>query len=98
MVQAYLYYVLDAPTMSDAEYYKLSVYAADHWDELTDERKFCLGSPEELRASGHHIKFTMFCIDAALEVYKAAHGKYPVFVPAPKWKTHKPLKLRYCTA
>lgn len=75
IVQAYLYYVLDAPTMSDGEWDKRAKYVADNWDELHPDRKWALGSPDAIRATGHHIKFSSHAAGAALNHHKYATGE-----------------------
>lgn len=97
IVQSYLYYVLDAPTMSDGEFDKLSVYVSQHWDELDPVRQWQLGSPEAIYSSGAHIKFTVYSVAAAHQLYKEANGKWPDAYHH-KWKTDRKMKLRYCTA
>ena len=65
LVAAYIYYVLDDNIMSDDEYDKLSIYVADHWDELSEARQWALGDAESTRASGSHFKFTMATVGSA---------------------------------
>lgn len=74
---AYLYYVLDSPTMTDADYDGWSNYVADNWDKLTPDRQWALGSADAIRASGHHIKFSSYAVGAAEATYREVHKKEP---------------------
>lgn len=74
LIQAFLYYVMEDATMTDDEYDKLSIYVARHWDELSDDRKWACGSPEAIRSSGHHCKFSMHVVSAALNHLKYKTG------------------------
>lgn len=69
LVAAYLYYVHDAPTISDARFDQLCNIAADGWDQLHPTRQWQLESPEATRATGMHFKFTTLCVGAARAEY-----------------------------
>lgn len=97
MVASYMYYVLDESPMTDHEFDHMCQYVADHWEELQDDRKFCLGSPEDIRASGAHIKFTVMCVDAARTMYYEKHNAPPAYPYPHKWKRDRKLRLRYVT-
>lgn len=102
LVQAYLYYVLDAPTMSDGEYDKLSVVAADGWGQLEPVRQWQLGDPESAKAGGSHFKYTAATIGAARSEYHRQFRRHARAVPEHEahtgnWKTHED-GLRYVTA
>lgn len=96
-MQAYLYYVFDSPTMSDAEYDKLSYYVAEHWDQLDPVRQWQLGSPDTLRASGHHIRFTTLSVYGARSVYREAFNRPPPTSPPEEWRERED-GLRFVTA
>lgn len=98
MVASYMYYVLDESPMEDHEFDQLCQYVADHWDELSAARKFCLGDPEAIRASGAYIKYTVICIDVGRGMYFDKHGVPPAYPYPHKWKTDRKLRLRYVTA
>ena len=100
IVAAYLYYVLDGPTMSDAKFDELSRFVADHWEELSELRQWQLGSPDELRASGGHIRFTVASVHAARQAYIEYYRRYPSVGPPADWKEHTigGFPYRYVTA
>ena len=77
IVAAYIYYCLDHNIMSDAEYDKLSQYVADNWDKLAPARQWCLGSADQTRASGFHIRFTRYAVSAARQAYAKDRGRNP---------------------
>jgi hypothetical protein len=99
LVAAFLYYVLDAPTMSDGMYDKLSQIAADGWDQLDPVRQWQLDSPDATRASGAHFKYTAATIGAAREEHARIHRRFPPMSDAERhgWKQRED-GLRYCTA
>ena len=92
---AYIYYVLDESVMLDSEYDAWSAYVADHWDELHEDRKWALESPEAIRASGYHIKFSTQAYYSALalfqEKFKRVSPRYPE-----QW-SRLPNGVLYCT-
>jgi hypothetical protein len=65
VVASYLYYRHDVSMMTDGEFDGICQDVADHWSRLEPIRKFMLGSPGEVRASGFHVKVTMFAESAA---------------------------------
>lgn len=66
IMSAMLYYSLDHPILSDAEYDKLCSRCIAEWDSLSPLRQFQLGSPEELATTGFHIKITYYGVYGAL--------------------------------
>lgn len=95
---AYLYYVLDAnPIMTDQRYDELSVYVADHWDDLNNDRKWALGDPGSTRASGAHFRFTSRTISGARQAHFDTHGRYPAGDLPEKW-LERDDGVRYVTA
>lgn len=94
LVAAFLYYVMDSPTMSDHEYDMMSIYVADNWDQLSDVRKWACGDADSTRASGAHFKFSVYNVDAALYQLHSRFmtpGEYHAF----NWKEEN--GLRYIT-
>lgn len=75
IINAFLYYVLDAPVISDYEYDRFSRYVADYWDDLHPDRQWACGSADQIRASGHHIKFSSMAVGAALNYHKYNTGQ-----------------------
>lgn len=67
IVAAYMYYVLDQSERNDSEYDNLARFVADNWDKLEDDRKWALGSPEQIRSTGSHIKYAYAAVAAAYE-------------------------------
>ncbi|WP_316172951.1 DNA ligase LigA-related protein [Bradyrhizobium sp. SZCCHNRI2049] len=98
IVAAYIYYCLDHNIMSDHEYDALSNFVADHWDELDPVRQWQLGSPEQIRASGFHILYTVLAVDAARQAFHEHTGRYPHQRIPGRWKRNKELGLRYVTS
>lgn len=95
IVAAFLYYVMDSPTMSDAEYDRLSKIVADGWDEISKDRQWALGDPDTIRNKGNHIRFSSHAVGAALN-----HHKYKTGVvredPREWWKERRD-GVRYVT-
>jgi hypothetical protein len=66
-VASYLYYRHDLSMMSDPEFDDICQRAAKNRGRLDPLRQFMLGSPGEIRASGFHVKVTVFAESAAYE-------------------------------
>ena len=100
IVAAYLYYVLDSPTISDHEYDQLSVYVSQHFKKLNKIRQWQLGSANDIYSGGSHIKFTVMAVNAAREMYREANGSDPELPSPEEWKEEKfsGITLRYVTA
>lgn len=75
IINAFIYYVLDAPVIFDYEYDRFSKYVADNWDDLDPDRQWACGSADEIRSSGHHIKFSSMAVGAALNYHKYNTGE-----------------------
>lgn len=67
IMSAFLYYSLDHPLLSDAEYDRLCKRCVTEWDKLSSLRQFQLGSPEELATTGYHIKISYYGVYGALD-------------------------------
>lgn len=99
LVSCYLYYVLDSPTLGDSEYDTLVEVVVEGWAEVDPLRRWQLGSPSEIRATGHHVRYTMATVSAAHMVYEGLTGeRVPKHLHPRKWKTSKKHKVRYLTA
>lgn len=96
IVQAYLYYVLDSPTMADGEWDRRVRFVIDNWERLHEDRKWCLRSADELRATGHRIRFTSHAADAALNHHKYATGE-ALLIWRDDWRYRKKDGCRYVT-
>lgn len=84
IVAAYLYYVLDQPQMSDGEYDQLSLFVAENWDQLHPDRQWALGSPQDVRAGGSHVKFSSIAVGCAYQKLADANIE-PRFPPPTDW-------------
>lgn len=69
VMSAYLYYERSCNKISDGDYDKLSNFVADNWDELSDQMKWQLNSPSDIRATGNGIKITQMGESAAITWY-----------------------------
>jgi hypothetical protein len=98
LVAAYLYYVLDAPTMTDGEYDKLSIIAADGWNRLETVRQWMLGDPDSARSGGSHFKFNTYVVGAARTLHLQVHRR-PTTRPYPEnWQWCEEHRVHYVTA
>jgi hypothetical protein len=94
---SHIYYDLDDSLISDAEYDALSEYVAQNWEDLEPIRKWQIGSPEDLRATGMGMKLTALTISAARNLFNKLHPRRPLKAyPEPKWKQRDD-GLRYTT-
>lgn len=85
IMASYLYYRCDSPAISDAEYDKLSMFVAKHWDKLDKQLQWQLGSAEDIRATGSGILITQMGQGAAHHWHKKKTGKDIEFYPL-QWK------------
>lgn len=67
IMSSMLYYGLDKPVLSDAEFDDLCRRVADNWNMLSEQRRICLGSPDEIRTTGVHVKITTQAEGAAID-------------------------------
>lgn len=84
-MSAVLYYGLDTPALSDAEFDAGCLRLIAEWDTLQPIRKWQLGTPELLHTTGYHIKATVASVAGAV----AWAGIKELVVPSAKWKHHK---------
>ena len=75
IMSAYLYYRCDSPVISDGEYDKLSLYVAEHWEELDEQLQWQLGDADAIRATGMGILITQMGMGAAHHWHKKKTGK-----------------------
>jgi hypothetical protein len=75
IIAAYCYYVLDDPITEDAKFDRACETVAKKWDALHPDRQWALGSPDAIRASGFHIKFSSAAVYGALSAYKKKTGQ-----------------------
>lgn len=89
IIHSFLYYVLDRPIISDHEYDRLCAIVAKRWNELHPDRQWALGSPELIRSSGHHVKFSSAAVGGALNYHKYNTGELLVNYPNKYWRLRK---------
>lgn len=95
LIHAFLYYVMDAPIISDDEYDALSRKVAKRWDDLTLDRQWACGSAEEIRSSGAHCRFSSHCVGAALNYIKYKTGQMFYSYDDGLWRLRKSDGCRY---
>ena len=95
IMSAYLYYRCDVSVMSDAEYDKLSLYVAKHWDKLDEQLQWQLGDPESIRTTGSGIIITQMGQGAAHFWYKSKHNKSVDFYPMTWYNAHHKFNCKY---
>jgi hypothetical protein len=70
-----LYYGLNATSpLTDSEYDEMSNHIADHWDELPEVWQWKMGSAEDIRATGFHIKCSLLDLDGTAAYDKSVNG------------------------
>ncbi|GEM_PF-6635617 len=70
-----LYYGCGLNVISDAEFDDYCKQLVANWHLLTPLRKWCLGTPEELSASGYHCRITQAGVGGAVAWYEKVHGQ-----------------------
>lgn len=80
-----LYYGLETPILSDGEFDTLCRRVANEWDDLDEQRRLCLGSPDQIRATGMYVKITALAESGAISwlekvgLYDPAGSRRPVY-------------------
>lgn len=101
VMSAFLYYRLSSPVLTDAAYDKLSIKVAKAWDVLSPLRQWQLGSPEDLQATGSHIKVTTMAMHGALAWLKAKRKGKPdisTIPPMADWNYDEFHRVRWINA
>lgn len=65
LMSSFLYYSLGRPVVNDAQFDAWCRRLAKEWDDLDRYRQWQLGSAEEIRHSGFHVKVTEATIGGA---------------------------------
>ena len=76
VVASILYYSFNESMMADEKFDKLCVEVVEEWDQLPPLRQWQLGSAEEIKASGFHIKATTLAVDSSIS-WLASHRANP---------------------
>ena len=74
LMTAHLYYDRGESLISDEEFDALCRRVASAWGELHPTRQEQLGSPEDILATAHHVKLTVYSISAAESLWARAAG------------------------
>ncbi len=90
-----LYYGADTAIIPDCDFDQLCKEVIAGWDELSGFRRWQLGSPEELRASGYHIKTTIASWSAAHAWYELLHDHRIAIVPTQDWRFSEEKQVRW---
>ncbi len=82
VMSSFLYYGLDQPFLSDAEYDAAAQRVLKEWGEVTPIRRWQLGSKDALAATGFLIKATPYSVHGAI----AWAGIKSKVVPTQPWR------------
>ena len=93
LMSCYLYYYCDSPVLNDGDFDSLCLYVAEHWAELTDLRKYQLGSPEQIKTSGFHVKLSSMACEGSVSWHEAIKGFIPTNMPYVKMNYNKEHRL-----
>lgn len=85
IMSSLLYYGLDEPLIPDRQFDEWCVALAGRWKELDPFRAWQLGSAEEIRSSGFHVKITQAAVGGTVAWLKS-FGVKKIIVPNKKWK------------
>lgn len=77
LMSCYLYYRRATHVLPDGDYDALVEYTARNWNRLHPTRQWQLGSPDEIRASGHAAKITSLVEHAACSWHERVFGHIP---------------------
>lgn len=69
LMSCYLYYCCDVNVLSDGDFDKCCQHAAEFFNRLSPLRQFLLGSPGQIRATGHHVLVTDLAVCGACRWY-----------------------------
>lgn len=65
VMASFLYYSLDTSIVDDKTYDKWCRRLARRWDSLSRFHKWQLGSPEDIKATGYHVRITHAALGGA---------------------------------
>lgn len=99
LMTSFLYYSLDELLVSDEQYDKWCKRLSKRWYKLDRIRQWQLGSPEEIRTTGYHVKVTHSTIGGALAwmMKKKMYKNRPVLYNK-EWNYSKRYQVQYLTA
>lgn len=83
------YYGLDEAILDDGLFDKLCVQCADHWQALTPQRKFALGSAEKIRTTGYHVRVSSLA-ESATASRLVSMGLYDLTGPRKIFRSEAP--------
>ena len=98
IMASFLYYGLNESIVDDSQFDKWCKHLAKKWDKLDRYRQWQLGSPEEIRTSGYHVKVTAAQTGGALAWLDQKGMKKNLLVhynEEPKWS--KRYQVNYWT-
>ena len=95
-----LYYRYSAPILEDHEFDTLCNELADNWDQLSPFRQWQLGSPDQIRASGFHVKVTVYAERGALAWHQSKLKCLPLdyqqhMIAEDEWKFDEEHQVRW---
>lgn len=88
------YYSLETSIVDDHEFDGWCVRLHDEWDDLSEFRKWQLGDPLSIRASGFHIKATARDLGGVAH-WMVQKGLFTHRIGVRAWKTSRKFKLRF---
>lgn len=94
-MSCFLYYRCASPVLTDGEYDALVEEAASGWKHLEPIRKWQLGSPDAIRATGYHVKITGLAMSAALDWHLREKGFPPGMSSRGAWKYSKKFDVHW---
>jgi hypothetical protein len=77
IMSAFLYYGINAPVASDAEFDAWCARLVTEWDRLDPLRRWQLEPRVDLAATGMHVKITVAAAHAACAWHEAVRGHWP---------------------
>lgn len=98
IVHSFLYYVFDAPIISDHAYDWLVRVCVDKWDELHPDRQWALRSPGIIRSTGARVRYSSQAVGAALNYHKYNTGEIYANYREDQWLHRKKDGVCFVTA
>jgi hypothetical protein len=86
LMSCYLYYVLDVQVWDDAAYDAAVKMIVEWWGEIESIRRWQMRAPEDIAATGHHVRLTRLTCGAAIAWYRLETGlDAPLDRSRPRW-------------
>jgi len=101
IMASYIYYRHSETIVSDRKFDRWCQIVADEWDDLDRFLRWQLGTPQDIRATGMHVRVTLLAEHAAFAWFKERMGyrlKSSNAVAEDEWRWSEKRQVRWVPA